>query len=176
MNIKTFLTVGVVVVIGALLVFARASNDASDTTTIDAADTASYDQAKPDVMTVYKTEACGCCLNWVDHLETNGMDVDVVNIASTAPTREHFGVPPQLLSCHTGSINGYWVEGHVPADLVQKLITEKPTDIRGISAPGMPMGSPGMEGPNPVQYDIVAYHDDGSTSVYATRQGKEAVE
>ena len=176
MNIKTFLTVGVVVAIGGLLVFARTSNDVSETTTIDAPDKATYDQAKPDVMTVYKTEACGCCLNWVDHLETNGMDVEVVNVASTAPTREHFGVPPQLLSCHTGSINGYWVEGHVPADLVQKLITEEPTDIRGISAPGMPMGSPGMEGPNPVRYDIVAFHDDGSTSVYATRQGKEAVE
>ena len=167
MNIKTFLTVGVVVVIGALLVFARASNDASDTTTIDAADTASYDQAKPDVMTVYKTEACGCCLNWVDHLETNGMDVDVVNIASTAPTREHFGVPPQLLSCHTGSINGYWVEGHVPADLVQKLITVNPTDIRGISAPGMPMGSPGMEGPRKDKYQVLTYDNFGIKGVYA---------
>ena len=176
MNIKTILTIGVVVAIGGLLVFARASNDVSEATTIDAPDKATYDQAKPDVITVYKTEACGCCLKWVDHLETNGLDVEVVNVASTAPTREHFGVPPRLLSCHTASINGYWVEGHVPADLVQKLITEKPAGISGLSAPGMPMGSPGMEGPNPVQYDIIAYHADGTTSVYATRQGEEAVE
>ena len=105
-----------------------------------------------------------------------------VELAVGAERLVHFpgavkvGVPPQLLSCHTGTINGYWVEGHVPADLVQKLITEKPTDIRGISAPGMPKGSPGMEGPNPAQYDIIAYHANGTTSVYATRQGKEAVE
>ena len=176
MNIKSILTIGVVVAIGVLVLFGRASNDGSGSTTINAADATTYDQAKPDVITVYKTEACGCCLNWVDHLEANDLEVEVVNVASTAPTREHFGVPPQLLSCHTGSINGYWVEGHVPADLVQKLITEKPADIRGISAPGMPMGSPGMEGPNPVQYDIIAYHADGTTSVYATRQGEEAVD
>ena len=176
MNIKNILIIGAIVAFGALVVFARASIEASGTTTIDTPDRATYEQAKPDVMTVYKTEACGCCLNWVDHLERNDLEVEIVNVASTAPTREHFGVPPQLLSCHTGSINGYWVEGHVPADLVQKLITEKPTDIRGISAPGMPMGSPGMEGPNPVKFDIIAYHADGTTSVYATRQGKEAVE
>ena len=176
MNIKNILIIAAIVAFGALLLFARASIEASDTTPLDASNTAIYEQVKPDVVTVYKTEACGCCLNWVDHLETNELEVEVVNVTSTAPTREHFGVPPQLLSCHTGSINGYWVEGHVPADLVQKLITEKPADIRGISAPGMPMGSPGMEGPNPVQYDIIAYHADGTTSVYATRQGKEAVE
>jgi len=168
MNLKSVLTIGVVIAIGALVLFARAPTGVSDKPLPD--------RAKEDVVTVYKTEACGCCLKWVDHLESNGLDVEVVNVTSTAPTREQFGVPNKLLSCHTGTINGYWVEGHVPADLVKKLITEKPEDIRGISAPGMPMGSPGMEGPNPVQYDIVAYHADGTTSVYATRQGKETVE
>ena len=168
MNWKNMLTVGAIVAIATGIFFARGQTNASDTVTSD--------QVKANVMTVYKTEACGCCLKWVDHLESNGMDVEVVNVASTAPTRERFGVPPKLLSCHTGTINGYWVEGHVPADLVEKLITEQPADIRGISAPGMPAGSPGMEGANAVQYDIVAYHADGTTSVYATRQGKEAVE
>ena len=168
MNLKSVLTIGVVIAIGALALFALAPTGVSDKPLPD--------RAKDDVVTVYKTEACGCCLKWVDHLESNGLDVDVVNVASTAPARERFGVPNKLLSCHTGTINGYWVEGHVPADLVKKLITEKPEDIRGISAPGMPLGSPGMEGPNPVQYDIVAYHADGTTSVYATRQGKETVE
>lgn len=139
-------------------------------------ETAQESAASGDVMTVYKTEACGCCLKWVDHLKADGFAVDVVNVTSTAPTRERLGVPPELLSCHTGTINGYWVEGHVPADLVRQLIADSPDDIRGISAPGMPMGSPGMEGPNPQTYDIVAYHADGTTSVYATRQGKEAVE
>ena len=66
----------------------------------------------------------------------------------------------------------YWAEGHVPADLVQKLMTEKPDDIIGIAVPGMPMGSPGMEGPNPVEYQVLAYGKDGSVTVYATRQGR----
>jgi hypothetical protein len=168
MNLKNILTVGVVIAIAAGILFARGQAISSEQPV------SSRDNG--DVVTVYKTEACGCCLKWVDHLKANGLEVDVVNVASTAPTRERFGVPSKLLSCHTGTIHGYWVEGHVPADLVKKLIAEKPDDIRGISAPGMPMGSPGMEGPNPVQYDIVAYHADGTTSVYATRQGKETVE
>lgn len=168
MNIKSILTVGVVIAIGALIFLARSQSDASDE--------APSANPSTDVVTVYKTEACGCCLKWVDHLEANDFAVEVVNVASTAPTREKFGVPPQLLSCHTGTIDGYWVEGHVPADLVKQLITDKPDDIRGISAPGMPAGSPGMEGPNPVEYDIVAYHADGTTSVYARRQGQETAE
>ena len=168
MNLKNILAVGVVIAIAAGIFLARGQAISTEPSVT------SFDNS--DVITVYKTEACSCCLNWVDHLESSGLAVEVVKVASTAPTRERFGVPPKLLSCHTGSINGYWVEGHVPADLVKKLITEKPDDIRGISAPGMPMGSPGMEGPNPVQYDIVAYHADGTTSVYATRQGKETVE
>lgn len=168
MNIKILLTIGVVIAIVALVFIARSPSDASGEP-VSA-------NAGADVVTVYKTEACGCCLKWVDHLKANDFAVEVVNVASTAPTREKFGVPPQLLSCHTGTINGYWVEGHVPADLVRKLVADKPDDILGISAPGMPLGSPGMEGPNPVTYDIVAYHADGTTSVYATRDGKEAVE
>lgn len=168
MNIKSILTIGVVIAIGALIFIARSPSSASD-------EPASAN-ASANVVTVYKTEACGCCLKWVDHLEANDFAVEVVNVASTAPTREKFGVPPQLLSCHTGTIDGYWVEGHVPADLVKQLITDKPGDIRGISAPGMPAGSPGMEGPNPVTYDIVAYHADGTTSVYARRQGQETAE
>ena len=168
MNIKNILTVLVAIAIGAGIYFASAHDDNSGALVTK--------NAKADVMTVYKTASCSCCLAWVDHLESNGLEVDVVNVASTVRVREHFGVPPELLSCHTGSINGYWVEGHVPADLVEKLVTEQPTDILGISAPGMPIGSPGMKGPNPVQYEIVAYHADGTTSVYATRQGKETTE
>ncbi len=133
-------------------------------------------EANLDTVTVYKTEACGCCLKWVDHLKANAFAVEVVNVDSTAPTREKYGVPPNLMSCHTGIVDDYWVEGHVPADLVKRLITEKPDNILGISAPGMPMGSPGMEGPRPVTFDVIAYHTDGTTSVYATREGKETVE
>lgn len=121
---------------------------------------------------VYKTAACGCCTNWVAHLRENGLSVSVVNVPTTEPVHDRLGVPHQLGSCHTAEVGDYWVEGHVPADLVQRLLTERPTDIRGIAVPGMPMGSPGMEGPNPVRYDVIAVGTDGRNSVYATRQGQ----
>jgi hypothetical protein len=122
-------------------------------------------------MVVYKTATCGCCKKWVAHVRETSLTVDVVNVANTQAIHERAGVPRPLASCHTALVGDYWIEGHVPADLVQQLLTEKPDDIRGLSVPGMVMGSPGMEGPNPKQYDVVAYHSDGSTSVYATRQG-----
>jgi len=127
--------------------------------------------AEPEIV-VYKTAACSCCEKWVSHLRDAGLNVDVVNVDYTRTIQERVGVPPKLASCHTAVVGDYWVEGHVPADLVQRLMAEKPDDIRGIAVPGMPLGSPGMEGPNPSEYDIVAYDSDGHTSVYATRQGK----
>ena len=168
MNIKNILTVAVVIVIVGGIFFARAQTGVRED------NMASGDSAT--TMTVYKTELCGCCLSWVDHLRAHDMDVKVVNVASTAPTRKRLGVPNALGSCHTAELAGYWFEGHVPADLIQKILSERPADIRGIAAPGMPMGSPGMEGPNPVEYDIIAHHTDGTTSVYATRQGREKAE
>lgn len=168
MNIKNILTLAVIVVIVGGIFFARAQSDIREPTI--AAET------NEGIVTVYKNEFCGCCGGWVDHLRINGLDVKVVNVDSTASTRKQFGVPHELGSCHTAKIGNYWVEGHVPADLVQQLIAEQRDDIRGIAAPGMPMGSPGMEGPNPVTYDIIAYHADGTTSVYATRHGKTALE
>jgi len=123
---------------------------------------------------VYKTPTCGCCSNWIAHLRDNGFEVDVVNVPNTRPIRERVGVPHRLGSCHTGVIGDYWIEGHVPADLIQRLITEKPDNIRGIAAPGMPMGSPGMEGPNPVVYEVLASGTDGQLSIYATRVGKSS--
>lgn len=125
---------------------------------------------------VYKTANCGCCTDWVAHLEKSELEVAVINVPSTAPARERQGVPGELGSCHTAVVGDYWVEGHVPADLVRRLMTERPDDVEGIAVPGMPMGSPGMEGANPVKYDVIAYHTDGSTSVYATRQGKSSSE
>ena len=121
---------------------------------------------------VYKTPTCSCCGNWVTHLHDAGLDVSVVNVSNTQPIQARVGVPRELGSCHTALVGDYWVEGHVPADLIQRLITEKPDDIRGIAIPGMAVGSPGMEGPNPVDYDVVAYDTEGNTIVYASRQGR----
>ncbi len=120
---------------------------------------------------VYKTPTCGCCSKWVAHLRDSGLGVRVVNVPNMQPVRSRLGVPRRLGSCHTAVIGDYWVEGHVPADLIQRLMAEQPEDIRGIAVPGMVVGSPGMEGPNPVRYDVLAYGSDGNTTVYATRQG-----
>jgi hypothetical protein len=121
---------------------------------------------------VYKTATCSCCGKWVSHLRDAGLKVGVVNVSNTQTVQMRVGVPRELGSCHTAVVGDYWVEGHVPADLVQQLIAEKPGDLSGIAVPGMPMGSPGMEGPNATEYDVVAYGANGRTSVYATRQGR----
>lgn len=121
---------------------------------------------------VYKSPSCRCCSKWVDHLSSSGLVVDVRNVSSTRPTQIKYGVPSHLGSCHTAVVGNYWVEGHVPADLVKKLMIERPSDIKGISVPGMPIGSPGMEGANPQVYAVMAYQHDGQTRVYATREGR----
>ncbi|MHC4089456.1 MAG: DUF411 domain-containing protein [Planctomycetota bacterium] len=89
-------------------------------------------------------------------------DAELVQIKS-----EH-GVPQQLAGCHTGVVDGYVIEGHVPADVMGRLLRERP-DVIGLSVPGMPVGSPGMEGPNPVPYDVLTFDEGGQTEVYERR-------
>ena len=119
-------------------------------------------------VTVYKTPTCGCCRAWVDHLREHGFDVVVRDSADLAPVKRAHGVPGELESCHTAVVGGYVVEGHVPADLVAKLLAERP-DVAGLAVPGMPQGSPGMEGPVKEAYDVLAFQKDGRTTVYARR-------
>ena len=117
---------------------------------------------------VYKSPTCGCCKAWISHLKENGYTVDVRDQANVSPIKKEFGVPMNLQSCHTAKVDGYVIEGHVPADLITKLRKEKP-QIKGLAVPGMPMGSPGMEGPRKDDYDIIAFEENGKTSVYASR-------
>lgn len=119
-------------------------------------------------MTVYKSPTCGCCTKWVDHLEAAGFKVNVLDMPNVAPVKERLGVPGTLASCHTGVVDGYVVEGHVPADVIKQMLNED-AEIAGLAVPGMPIGSPGMEGPNPQPYDVVAFQKDGSHRVYARR-------
>lgn len=123
---------------------------------------------------VYKTPACGCCDKWVEHLRDNDFDVEVNVVSETNSIRSEVGVPREMASCHTAIVGDYWVEGHVPADLIYKLMKEQPEDIRGIAAPGMPQGSPGMESPNPSKYKILSVDDKGEVEVYAIRDGQNA--
>lgn len=117
---------------------------------------------------VYKSPTCGCCGKWIDHMEKAGFSIDVQNRQNLSPVKAELGVPRGLQSCHTAMVGGYLVEGHVPPDLVQRMLDEKP-DIKGLAVPGMPMGSPGMEGPRKDDYDVLAVGRDGRTRVYAQR-------
>jgi len=124
------------------------------------------------VIVVNKTPTCGCCTKWVDILTAYGFEVEVNTVPNTRGIQDELGVPRQLGSCHTAKVGDYFVEGHVPPEIIQQLIDENRDDIAGIAVPGMPAGSPGMESPRPVQYDVVAYGKDGQFYKFATVQGK----
>lgn len=121
---------------------------------------------------VYKTPYCGCCRLWVAQLEAEGLPVRTVDLDSTAPIQSEVGVPRALRSCHTARVGDYWVEGHVPPDLVVDLLETRPDNIAGLSVPGMPIGSPGMEGPNPQRYEVLRVTREGKIEVHAVRDGK----
>lgn len=136
------------------------------TSSLTAADSAF---AATHEVTVYKTATCGCCKEWVHYLRANGFAVVERDTVNVEPVKRAFGVDSALQSCHTGAVNGYVLEGHVPADLIVKLLTERP-DVAGLAVPGMPHGSPGMEmGDHVEPYDVIAFRKDGPDSVYARR-------
>ena len=115
---------------------------------------------------VYKTPTCGCCSKWVDHLREAGFEVEANDLNDLSSIKNHYGVQRALSSCHTAIVEGYVVEGHVPAEHVARLLEERP-DVAGITVPGMPIGSPGMEGPNPQPYDVLSFDKEGHTEVFA---------
>jgi hypothetical protein len=107
-------------------------------------------------MVVYRDPTCGCCHKWVEHMRSAGFDVSVKDGVQLKALKARLGVPAELASCHTGEIAGYVIEGHVPADAVKRLLAEKPK-ARGLAVAGMPVGSPGMEGPDPEIYDVMLF-------------------
>lgn len=120
-------------------------------------------QAAVPVMTVYKSPTCGCCVAWVDHLRANGLTVEVVDEPQMNPLKGSLGVPGDLRSCHTATIGDYVVEGHVPAQDIQRLLAERPA-VRGLAVPGMPIGSPGMEmGDRVDPYEVIAFKGEQRT-------------
>jgi len=122
---------------------------------------------EPITAVVYKSPTCGCCGKWIEHLKAAGLEVESHDVGNMSTIKARHEIPARLESCHTALIGGYIVEGHVPVADVKRLLEQKP-DIVGLAVPGMPIGSPGMEGPNPVTYDVVAYRADGSTRTFAT--------
>jgi hypothetical protein len=115
---------------------------------------------------VYKNPQCGCCTAWVSHLRAQGFAVNLHEVQDTAPIRKQRGVPAALGSCHTATVNGYTIEGHVPAADIHRLLKEKST-IAGVAVPGMPAGSPGMESASPQAYQTFAFSPAGETQVFA---------
>ena len=117
-------------------------------------------------MVVYKSPTCGCCAKWVEHMEKAGFEVDSRDMRDMNSIKTQLGVPRRAASCHTAVVGGYIVEGHVPAEFVHQLLEEKP-EIAGIAVPGMPIGSPGMEGPDPTPYEVMTLVGDSIQGIYA---------
>jgi hypothetical protein len=118
-------------------------------------------------VTVYKSPTCGCCKEWVKHLQANGFSVATHDVADIMPYKTANGVPATLGSCHTAKVDGYVIEGHVPASDIKRLLKERPA-VRGLAVPGMPVGSPGMEqGARKDRYDVLTFDAQGKTAVYA---------
>lgn len=119
-------------------------------------------------MTVYKTPSCGCCGVWIDHVSAAGIPVEAVDVTDMGPIKQELGVPYGKGSCHTASIDGYLIEGHVPIEDIRRLLDERPA-ARGLVLPGMPLGSPGMEMPDgrSQAFTVELVAEDGSTTAWA---------
>jgi len=153
-----------------ILVVAAACTDANadsapETAGAPLAQVTSAAQDLPTVL-VYKTPTCGCCNGWVEHLEDAGFVVDARNVTDLMTVKHDSGVPVSMSSCHTALVDGYVVEGHVPAEQVMRLLAERP-EIAGIAAPGMPIGSPGMEGAGAKPYQVLSFTHSGEAAVFA---------
>ena len=121
-----------------------------------------------NTITVYKTPTCGCCGGWVDYLRDKGFLVESHDMQTLSDIKAKLGLTdPRLMSCHTAVIDGYVVEGHVPADDIRRLVSEQP-DIVGITAPGMPQMSPGMHSEIPKDYDVLGFDADGNIEVFSS--------
>jgi len=121
-------------------------------------------------MTVYKSATCGCCKAWVEHARKSGFVVKAIDVEDVMPYKKQFGVPLDLASCHTAVVDKFVFEGHVPTDLIERLLRERPGGAKGLAVPGMPVGSPGMEvGNRKDPYDVILFDERGAHRVWAKR-------
>ena len=125
-------------------------------------------QGRQATVEVYKSPTCGCCSKWADHLRSHGFQVRVTDTETVDQLKTKYGVPRQARSCHTALVGGYVIEGHVPAADVQRLLKDRPAVV-GIAVPGMPIGSPGMEGGSKEAYEVLTFDATGKTTVFARR-------
>lgn len=131
--------------------------------------------AQPLVVEVWRDPTCGCCGGWVAHLRASDFTVNDRVVPSVAPFRRMLGTPADLLSCHAGRVAGLALEGHVPAHAIRLALRERPPGVVGLSVPGMPIGTPGMEMPGrePDIYEVIAWFDDGTHRPWKRMRGGE---
>ena len=122
---------------------------------------------------MHKDPGCGCCDLWAEHLRSFGFTVESTEDPKIAEFKRDHGIPGPLMSCHTAIIDGYFVEGHVPANDILRLLKEKPAHVKGIAVPGMPLGSPGMEHPRPQDFNTIALLSDGTAYIFESHQAGE---
>lgn len=131
---------------------------------------ASGNQARAYEMQVYRDPNCGCCHVWTEQMAQSGhFRTTLINDVAMNAVKTRLGIPMELASCHTATVQGFAIEGHVPAEAILRLVESGPSDILGLAVPGMPRGSPGMEQPDGTRdaFDVIAIHRDGSRSVFA---------
>jgi len=116
---------------------------------------------------VYKDPSCECCGSWARHMRQNGFAVTVNSVDDMAPIKRKAGIPEALESCHTAYIGGYLVEGHVPAEDIKRMLSERPA-IKGLAVPGMPLSAPGMDSPEREPFSVLSFDAKGGTSVFAS--------
>lgn len=168
MNIRSLATIVLLALaVGACGV--RATTSAPTDGAADAATGAADPARDAQELVVYKNPSCGCCRGWIQHMQGAGFRVHVENVTDLTSVKQQAGVPANLASCHTAHLGKYFVEGHVPAEDVRRLLAEQPAG-RGLVAPGMPLGSPGMPGPA-ASYDVLLVRLDGSTTIFQHHGG-----
>ena len=123
------------------------------------------------VLTVYRSPSCGCCGAWVDHAKKHGFTIEDIKTEDMEAVKQQHNVPVELASCHTAIIDGYVMEGHIPADDIKRFLAEKPDNLVGLAVPGMPIGTPGMESRDIKQpFQVLAFNDKGEVEVFKDYQ------
>lgn len=154
MKTYLFILLGISLVVGAVFFLGGGASNQTDPSLYSHLDAV-----------VYKTPSCGCCHVFAQYLKGQGASVETKDLNDLSDIKSQYGIPRELESCHTSVVNEYVVEGHIPVEVIAKLVAEKP-DIKGIALPGMPSGSPGMPGPKIGKWTIFALYHDGTTGEY----------
>ncbi len=165
MDNKKYIVLGVIVLaLGGVVLYGQLAKSSTDVVVVEKSNTASIITGQK--ATVYKSPNCGCCVGYVKKLEDNGVEVEVVETEDMDSIKQQYDIPSDMQSCHTIVMGDYFIEGHVPLEAVEKLLTEKP-NIDGIALPGMPSGTPGMPGVKRAPFSVYQLTE-GDSSEFVT--------